>query len=643
MDSNQAASISLPLLAALGLRNQDGRGVLIAVLLLSAVFIGGMEVNAQPEVRERIEAAEAPHPRLFVEGTESSSASAPPLKNLQEVILREADEVLAKAPIERTMEGQRMLTSTRQALHRILYLAYAYRHTGDVRYADRAENEMRAAAGFSDWNPNHFLDTAEMTAALAIGYDWLYHELSPSSRKAIRRAIVEKGLKPSFAEDWWWIEEFNNWNQVCHGGLVLGALAVMDRAPDLAVKVIERAVEEVRRPMTHYAPNGGYFEGPSYWFYGTHYNVLMIDALESALDTNFGLTDIEPFMRSPTYYLHSHAPTSRYFNYSDSNLDAPIAPAMYWFADRLDRPDLLWMEKRKLDRLSTETGTPDGRLIPMLLVWGNAAQVRAAGPPSQTHFTDSDPLAVGIHRTRWDEEALFVGMEGGRATRDHAHLDAGSFVIEAEGIRWAVDLGAQDYHSLEKAGVRLWNFAQDGDRWKIFRLNNFSHNTLVVNNALQRADAFAPVVSHTDGPRPHTVLDLSDVYAGELAEATRGVAVVDSQSVLVQDEIAAPVHKPASVRWAMTTRAHVQLVDAQTATLTQGGETLQFRVLSPEGVEVELYSTTPPAPYDARNPGTQMIGFTTTLPSGTEARLAVAVTPEPPDAPAPELLPLDEW
>ena len=36
---------------------------------------------------------------------------------------------------------------------------------------------------FEDWNPSHFLDVAEMTAGLAIGYDWLYDELPASSKK----------------------------------------------------------------------------------------------------------------------------------------------------------------------------------------------------------------------------------------------------------------------------------------------------------------------------------------------------------------------------------------------------------------------------------------------------------------------------
>ena len=53
---------------------------------------------------------------------------------------------------------------------------------------------MLVAAKFKDWNPSHFLDTAEMTTALAIGYDWLYAVIKPADRKTIRDAIVQLGL-----------------------------------------------------------------------------------------------------------------------------------------------------------------------------------------------------------------------------------------------------------------------------------------------------------------------------------------------------------------------------------------------------------------------------------------------------------------
>lgn len=59
-------------------------------------------------------------------------------------------------------------------------------------------------------------------------------------------------------------------------------------------------------------------------------------------------------------------------------------------------------------------------------------------------------------------------------------MDAGSFVYEKNGVRWAMDLGMQNYFSLESKGVDLWNQSQEGQRWDVFRLNNMAHNTLTI-------------------------------------------------------------------------------------------------------------------------------------------------------------------
>ena len=87
-------------------------------------------------------------------------------------------------------------------------------------------------------------------------------------------------------------------------------------------------------------------------------------------------------------------------------------------------------------------------------------------------------MSVALIRTGWDKgEGFYVGIKGGTASANHAHMDAGSFVFEAQGVRWAQDLGMQEYYSLEKEGVRLRNGDQDGQRWDVFRYNNFVHNT----------------------------------------------------------------------------------------------------------------------------------------------------------------------
>jgi hypothetical protein len=103
-------------------------------------------------------------------------------------------------------------------LRRISTLALLYRLDGDARKLARARQEMLATAALQDWHPPHFLDVAELTNAMAIGYDWLFDDLSPQDRAAIRTAIVEKGLKAgrqAFREHAWWTDTENNWTIVC--------------------------------------------------------------------------------------------------------------------------------------------------------------------------------------------------------------------------------------------------------------------------------------------------------------------------------------------------------------------------------------------------------------------------------------------
>jgi hypothetical protein len=91
----------------------------------------------------------------------------------------------------------------------------------DTAFADRAIKEMvHVSSDCKDWNPSHFLDVAEMTHAVAIGYDWLYDRISASDRKIIESAATTKGLTAGLAayhSHAWWANSTVNWNQVCNG------------------------------------------------------------------------------------------------------------------------------------------------------------------------------------------------------------------------------------------------------------------------------------------------------------------------------------------------------------------------------------------------------------------------------------------
>ena len=192
--------------------------------------------------------------------------------------------------MERVLIGRRLLDKSREALKRIFYLSYAWRMTSDVKYLERAEEEMLAVSSFTDWNPSHFLDVAEMTMAVSIGYDWLYDGLSEKSRKLLRMLYIEKGLKPSLdSANNSWVKATHNWNQVCNAGMTFGALAVYEDDTELATKIIDRAVTSIKLPMEDYLPDGAYPEGYGYWGYGTSFNVMFISAMEKAFGKEYGL------------------------------------------------------------------------------------------------------------------------------------------------------------------------------------------------------------------------------------------------------------------------------------------------------------------------------------------------------------------
>ncbi len=412
------------------------------------------------------------HPRVFAtepkwEALRAQVQTDPVSKALFAVLERRAAQAIespAEAPI---LKGRRMLGSMRRSLERILDFAMVYRLTDDAVYLSKAREEMRALAEAPSWNPAHFLDVAEATTALAIGFDWLYAELSEAERNEFAAAIIEKGLRPSFdapAGDLWWIETDNNWNQVCHAGMVIGALAVADREPDLARRVIDRARLNLPKAATAYAPDGAYAEGAMYWTYGTTYHVMLIDALARALGTTGGMDDFPGFLQSSEYLTQATAPSGDFYNYGDSSTGRTFSPALFWIADRLRSPRLLGQTLDALATLQNESKTPGflNRFFPLSLLWWDPALLANQAEPFALSWQGAGENPVAFHRSAWgDPNAIFVGFKGGRATTNHAHMDAGSFILEADGVRWAVDPGMEEYPALEAAGVDLWSSGQD--------------------------------------------------------------------------------------------------------------------------------------------------------------------------------------
>ena len=215
----------------------------------------------------------------------------------------------------------------------------------------------------------------------------------------------------------------------------------------------------------------------------------------------------------------------------------------------------------------------------------------------------------------------------------HAHMDAGSFKYEHAGVRWSMDLGMQDYHSLESRGVDLWNQGQDGQRWEVFRLGNEAHSTLTLNREHHVVRSFVPIVgTWTEKSRKGARLDMTEAFGDAVTKAERSVWLDRRNRLHVEDVLTAG-EEAAEVMWVMTTPAHAEISSDGGIVLEKDGRKMCLEiVVSAEGAEgpaasPHVWSNDPPHDHDAPNPGTCRAGFVFTVPAGTCIKASASLRP----------------
>jgi hypothetical protein len=551
-----------------------------------------------------------------------------------------AERLLDQPPVEYVDKGAFWHGPMRQAQGRILSLAMTYRLTGDARFLARAKLEMRTMAELPNWYPQHFLDTAEGAFGLATGLDWLYEALAPEERGQFATALVEKALKPGLrvAEERTWVSGNNNWTAVCHGGLVIAALAVAEREPALAQQIVDRALKHMPHYAALYAPVGAYSEGPDYWAYGTTFYALLAESLRTALGTTAGLDLAPGFLKTADYTLQMTAPSGLLFNFGDNGSGLGFEPILFWFARELHRGDLVTRELANLETLAGAivAGAPRSdasRMLPLALLWRDPSLAATpASPPPLVWWSEGGSQPQAVLRSKWnDPRATFVGLKAGQADDSHAHMDIGSFILEADGVRWAVELGRESYPHARANGMAadLFKTAQASKRWTIFRCGPESHNLLRFDGAPPLVTAKAEIrpLPLSDQSAPGFAVDLSPVVRGQVACAERRIRLHSDRSVSIDDEwttLAATTH----VTWQWLTRADVTPAP-DGATLRQNGETLRLRFTAADrGARIEVDDVSKPRhAWDSPNPGLRRIVIHLDTPAATSARLRVIVTP----------------
>ncbi|MBQ2026458.1 MAG: heparinase II/III family protein, partial [Alistipes sp.] len=570
------------------------------------------------------------HPRLIlkkgdIEAVKQKIETDEPLRIIHNIIERRANEFIPAAPTRYRMVGKRLLGRCRAVLERVCYCSYMYLVSGDELYARRAEKEMLAAANFVSWNPSHFLDVGEMTTALAIGYDWLYDWLSPESKKIIEDAIIEKGLRASDNKRWW-SRSHNNWNQVCNGGLVMGALAVYERVPEEAQRVIAEALQGNPKAQQAYGPDGVYPEGFGYWEYGTWYEVMLIEALRTALGTSCDLEKAPGFLESAKFMNFMVAPTGTTYNFSDcGNPSNMVNPLLYWFALETGDMSLVWQDRLKIT--SDEQFRGINRQAPIAMLFASRCDTKEIQPIKEKFWYGHGIQPLFLYRSGFgSKEDSYLAAKGGSPMNSHAHMDSGSFIYEWGGVRWAVELGSQDYHSLESKGIGIWKKGQNSQRWQVYRLGNYSHNTLTINERLHQYKGKAPMTKVINKKKVHGAeFDLSSSFV-DVSSVRRTIYIDNNDKVTCIDKLE-NYNVESNVRWNMTTFARAEIIDDHTISLKQDGKEVILRVVSPKSAKAYIMKNNSDNWYDVKNKGVR-VGFNIEIAPSSKCTLKVELVPQ---------------
>jgi hypothetical protein len=580
--------------------------------------------------------------------------------------------VIAYAMTENPIASQRNLVNDYQVPDYMMKLGYAYQMTGDSKYAERAWLEAQNIMNYPDWGNKHqgqFLGTSQLAFGMAIAYDWFYEYWTDEQKKQMRDKIIQNVLRPgmmffsihgleSSGIAFYMQTEIGNWNQVPNAGMLTAALAIFDEEQELAARVIENTTRSLEWGTKIYEPDGAYEEGVGYWAYGTGFMINAFSSLKNTAGTLFGLDEAPGLTETPLFLMYFRGPGGA-FNYGDANEDAKTAPTdadMHWFATHYDDQDIYTARMYTPAQRATAT-------IKDLVYYEPGRFTVDFSFPLDAYFEGSDnSVGSATFRSSFaDSNATFLGFHAGTNNIDgHPMYDAGSFILDALGQRWALDVGDG-----RRDGTSY--FSMSGTQF--YRKRTEGHNTIVINpDAGVGQDMYdtPTLVEYQSKPKGGMMItDMTALYDDQISASNtanfpnvatsvyRGTMYDRlSDIVTVQDEITTA--SPATIYWFMHTRAGIEISeDGRSAILTQGGKQLQAMMSGAEGavfsiMEAKLFPLESP-PYPQVNmPNDPLLKkLTIKLENVTDVDLAVTFKPLPTGTELfqaePAMTPLDEW
>ncbi len=344
-------------------------------------------------------------------------------------------------------------------------LGLAYQMTGEKRYAEKLRDALIHYGALARWAgdahrdpPWHSeLNTARFCYGYAVGYDSIYDFLSEDERKTIAGSMIRLGILPTL-DDWILGEKRihaldsmgHNWWSVCVSMAGLAALSLGDDEPqaELWVQRVSQAFPEwfyykgnvLQNKTANFDENGAFYESVSYANYALSEYLLFRLAYSNVFGKS-SAPDIPLLEEAGDFFVHTCYPTSDSImsvNFGDSSLRSTGARTVRMLlANGYDAPEYHWY----LSQTDSGLGDPVGLVYYEL-------RPRDSLPNDFTRSMLYPDIGWAVLRSSWQDDATMLAVKSGFAW-NHAHPDAGSFILFHNGKPLIIDSGNCSYSRRE--------------------------------------------------------------------------------------------------------------------------------------------------------------------------------------------------
>lgn len=473
-------------------------------------------------------------------------------------------------------------------------LGLAYRVTGNEEYAQKLKEALLHHAQLTRWAgdahhtpPWHSeLNTARFCFGYAIGYDCVHDVLSETERATIAQSMIRLGILPTLND---WVlggqrihaldSMGHNWWSVCVSMAGLAALSLADDEPQAEswAKEISDAFPEwfcypgnvLQNKSVNFDRYGAFYESVGYANYALSEYLLFRLASANVFGES-KLPDIPLLETAGDFFLHAAYPTHDSMlsvNFGDSSLHTTGARTLrLLLANGYDSQAYQWYLGR------TDPGLND----PVGLVYDHTRPV--PHPPKEMPTSMLYPdIGWAVLRSSWTNDATMLATKSG-FTWNHAHPDAGSFVLFHAGKPLLIDSGNCSYSRRE---------------YSSYYRQSKAHNVVLIDGEAQNPEACSRGDRGVATPgRLHHLLDLAGIkYV--FADATGPTSWKFSRNyrhflwiddvILIFDDIR--THEPGRLEWLLHYDGTIQQSDSALLLANEDAKVI-IQPLFPENVQV---------------------------------------------------------